>query len=946
MVLRRALGRGRYALAWASLAAIGVLAGVTAMMAGSSPANAAPRDPADAASDSCAYPLPGSVSVHSTLRIVVNGVDEPSMTTVTEVDVPESWPGTGGLFDVGEQQGRSLACFMPIDEFNYQVDPPGITVKTATSTRPALVHITNTTTVTDGPESGWPCPDQAVWQCWRAGLWTIQKTGAGYAVAFAPAAGTPTPGYQSWTVTLEAQDMNVTTPLPRPATDDGHGTLTWSFPPAQRKPPSVTASLGGPWQVRMNLASDRWWPRWLSDSSWTVDDGGVFDVVMLLFSWRLRRRWQGNRERQRLPNAMILVALFSIACYAWYVTDDYVWHNSMISGNQRSGDAVWMVENTVLAIVSGVYFLVVLEGDQRLVARSKKFWLVALPCIIIGAAILFTILASVPSLPVYYYGSGAGFQGSFGLARLLLEMIPLLLAMTLTGAGTVLLIDRLWPFGKTGQPGLLRTRDGILFKGKKRVMALLAGMLAVSILALGQSAASSYYYWMHSDWWRQGAGAFAWVVNDLMNDSHWWIGDGIQWSLYFALFAGAFALLRSMSGDARGVFFRHCDDGGPSGAPRGGAAELGDRVLMAALAGSLFVGTWGYYDGFAIPVPFIVTFASLCVWGFTSRLSVLDCGSSIVALVNSSALRLALASGAKDLRSAAHSTGTSLLAEYRNDLLAISEVVSADIAGKPAAANQDPAGSPNRIKPGSLSKEIPLASSIPDNGPHGAQAKPHFGLKVAEPVDPGVIALALGPANTWWDNGIEAVKQGAYLAIGPIGFDVFIAWNSGDLSLLGFPFGLQDVAATVAGIAISWLAGLFLFGALVPYLRGVRTPLKGVTFGLIAFAAFAADAGVRHALGVAPYATYAVDGLLAVALFGATGLLLDLRTLRRYNDQELLGGIYRLGGVRVAVTLVTTLIVVGVSLWQAVYLTDQTTQQRVQNFSSAAQYTNQNLGKP
>ncbi len=224
--------------------------------------------------------------------------------------------------------------------------------------------------------------------------------------------------------------------------------------------------------------------------------------------------------------------------------------------------------------------------------------------------------------------------------------------------------------------------------------------------------------------------------------------------------------------------------------------------------------------------------------------------------------------------------------------------------------------------------------------------EPLFGLKLGEPVDPGVTALALGPADTWWDNGIIAVKSGAYLALGPIGFDIFIAWNSGNLYLYGFPFGLQDIVGTVAAIAISWLAGLFLFGALVPYLRGVRTPLKGVTFGLIAFAAFAADAGARHLLGVAPYPTYVVDGLLAVALFATTGLLLDLRTLRNYNDQELLGGIYRLGSVRVAVTLVTTLVVVGVSLWQAVYLAGQTAQQRAQNFSNAAAYTSQNLGKP
>jgi len=184
----------------------------------------------------------------------------------------------------------------------------------------------------------------------------------------------------------------------------------------------------------------------------------------------------------------------------------------------------------------------------------------------------------------------------------------------------------------------------------------------------------------------------------------------------------------------------------------------------------------------------------------------------------------------------------------------------------------------------------------------------------------------------------------AYLAIGPIGFDIFIAWNSGDLSLRNFPFGLQDTAGYAISVAVAWMTGLFLFGVLVPYLRGMRTPLKGVTFGLIALASYAADAGLRHALGVAPYPTWIVDGLMAVALFATTGLFLDFRTLSNYEQQPLLGTIYRLGSVRVAVTSVTAVIVVGISLWQAVYLTDQTTQQRAQNFSNAAQYTGTSFG--
>lgn len=83
-----------------------------------------------------------------------------------------------------------------------------------------------------------------------------------------------------------------------------------------------------------------------------------------------------------------------------------------------------------------------------------------------------------------------------------------------------------------------------------------------------------------------------------------------------------------------------------------------------------------------------------------------------------------------------------------------------------------------------------------------------------------------------------------------------------------------------------------------------------------------------------------MDGLLAVALFATIGLLLDLRTLHQVPGDGVIDRVYQLGRVRVAVTYVTTLIVVGVSVWQAVYLTDQTAQQRAQNFSNAATYAN------
>jgi hypothetical protein len=193
---------------------------------------------------------------------------------------------------------------------------------------------------------------------------------------------------------------------------------------------------------------------------------------------------------------------------------------------------------------------------------------------------------------------------------------------------------------------------------------------------------------------------------------------------------------------------------------------------------------------------------------------------------------------------------------------------------------------------------------------------------------------------------MTAVQTGKYLAIIPITVDIYILWNSGNL-WQPFPFGLQDTLGTIASTAIAWLIGLFTFGVLLPYLRADRAPIKGAVFGSIAFAAFAADAAVRHALGVSPYSTFVIDGLLAIALFATVGVLLDLRTVRDHTgDQQLISSLYRIGSMRGAVTYATTLIVVGVGIWQTVYLAGQTSQQRAQNFANTAQYVNGVAGTP
>src|SRR5262249_3615433 len=138
----------------------------------------------------------------------------------------------------------------------------------------------------------------------------------------------------------------------------------------------------------------------------------------------------------------------------------------------------------------------------------------------------------------------------------------------------------------------------------------------------------------------------------------------------------------------------------------------------------------------------------------------------------------------------------------------------------------------------------------------------HAELILPRAVDPGATALALGPGDTWWENGKEAVRAGVLLTVAPIGLYVYLAWRSGNLDPMRYPFGLVDVLSSAASVLIAWLAGLFAFGALLPYLRGTRAPFKGAVLGLATLTAGAVNAAVSHALAISPYSTFLVDGLL------------------------------------------------------------------------------------
>lgn len=181
--------------------------------------------PANADTDPCSDPLLSSASVESTLQVDIHGVDWPSFTSIMKITVPENWRGSKGLFGNGQQQGSSLRCFMPVDQGDYQSAPPSITVDQQAHS-PTVVKITNSITMTDGPEAD---------SSWHEGLWSVVKRSWGYEITFQPKNIPAASRRGLWTIKLDCRGFNVQDPTRLPATDDGQGTLTWSFSAAPQR---------------------------------------------------------------------------------------------------------------------------------------------------------------------------------------------------------------------------------------------------------------------------------------------------------------------------------------------------------------------------------------------------------------------------------------------------------------------------------------------------------------------------------------------------------------------------------------------------------------------------------------------------------------------------------------------------------------------------------------
>ncbi|MFF1293351.1 MULTISPECIES: DUF6185 family protein [unclassified Streptomyces] len=143
------------------------------------------------------------------------------------------------------------------------------------------------------------------------------------------------------------------------------------------------------------------------------------------------------------------------------------------------------------------------------------------------------------------------------------------------------------------------------------------------------------------------------------------------------------------------------------------------------------------------------------------------------------------------------------------------------------------------------------------------------------------VALALGPRNTWWANGIRGVRcalvPGLLAAVLSTwaGFVRGEAWRDTLLDL----FGLPGMALGIVYWLSTWVGGGFFLGALWRVLPGRRGAVKEIPVVLAFSVPLALDAlfGWFTQEGAANLALYAATMLLVLTV---TGIALDLDTFR------------------------------------------------------------------
>jgi hypothetical protein len=818
------------------------------------------------------------VTVTTTIGVYgvnTSGTNYPSLESSLMLQVPTDWPGLRTIYEYApydSDYAEGLETLLtsigglfdsPHIRHNliYQLqDPPRVTIKDG--------YATVTFTMTDGiyqlDERSYPIGPLEV-QPIESGLF---PTSAELLFSVQEA---KVPVWTSWVVQISLNDFGVTSVTPLPVAGDGESKMTWIFSGGDSTPridiqiePSPRTS------ARLILASGVW--SYLQRSSWYLAP-----IVVLLFMlfWALPRLSGGENLLGHIVvgsrRAAILALLLSMSWIFMQVFD----HLPEFLNLGFLGLTLWDILPLLLFTL---FFLV---ANKTLGLGS-------------GAGILLAIVASIIIfLPVLWGMIATQFSQSLwqvlqdyhwfhkDLRRWVpMLVVPLWAATYYLFSGTARFVIAFWP------GDCLRERT---VNQQTRGMKL---WFQVSVSALVAVALLQWLGYQHEQLglWQP----IRYLEGELPTGFIQWLPE-IAGSLtsygrnLFALaidlfpfigLAGLIGVLFALSGESRSVFF-------PSSYP------WSSRIARLLFAGFV-VGSIGWFIGFDFPLAF---FVALVVIRYVTRgqwESVeqemedlnpdLARGEGSMMKIHQKEF-LQRAKALEDLKrkqaSLYEKSSKEELSDeayYEKYKKTLDEQVRLTTGESPTSTQSKKGDKKLQFSLIIwLSKKLEVFFSRETK-----EESKELGVKVRLPkgISPHQIALALGPKATFWENGVLAAKIGAWIAVIPMGFYIYVLLTESGLRILSSYMGVLSLVRGLLNEVAFWLAAAFVLGILYPYIAGRNGALKGAALSAVYLVSRGANELFKLWIGQEVSSTWTSRVLQLLLFLVAVGVTMDWHTLR------------------------------------------------------------------
>jgi len=867
-------------------------------------------------------------TVNATLSIQTAGQSSPQFSAITVITVPAAWSSARALAadPFSSMFRNAIGCFLATSQTDYRPQPPSVSI-------------------TDGNVIVRDKVDLSLDPLARGdvnvGLWVLHEDNRNVTVSLGNLpAGAVT---AHWTITI-----NTGTAVPRhwtsaPSNDDSRGKLSWkSIPLSSAQKLAVT--LAWPAQFNFDHRISAWPGKLVAEAGWNLGAILFFFLAFLLLR-KIRR--SGLREPQAKPflRAASRISLLGLASVAVCIIDQcefdqptYGWLDKPIKvlfyGGNPFSEADAFVNSEFFALISFAAILFY-------IAWRREYRKILILLATISLALIAAIIQLVPTIwggdpsPIQDYGSGfVQLRGDpDSLAHVIIATLPLLITCFLLFSSIIGYVFGMWPVSMWPRsmrfkPRLLNGRPRVKHPPRVFLTALAFGLVTVGMVA----------YSSREDWGTNSVlgnnsdlGSLNWVATDLLWSFHWLILE-VPGLLFWPVTASLFGALWFQSQEDNRIFFKN--------------RRLSVAVLGLIYAG-VVIGYWGEDFLFDIPIAFIAGYILLTRVAVGSRLEDLEKGIRFQGKVPADA------SGRKlKICQPVHLKAAETRRRLEAELAAMDRGDQAGPESDDIRTRREKLGleildttkrwesNPVRPDPGQgLRKRFFRTSQ------RGERQDPGFTALAPEndSIDPGPVALAMGPEDSWWHNGWRCVYIGAPLTVLPTAYFLYENW----LWPIDYRVGLIDNLQLVIATPIAWLAICFIYGCLQPYLRGESAPMRGATLGLVALISFTLDAIPTYLLHGPHYSHFLLDGLINIGFCVTLAILMDSAVLRRYHVKiGRLIDFYHISTIRVGAAYALTISIALIGVWQQVHVGNEVAQQQAQISTSIANQLRSQLTQP